>query len=140
MPAAVIASIAKKSGKSKSDIEKIWDEEKKHAKKKFKTEDEHYWAYVTAVTKRRSGLKESLTFKGYLCEVANKKEEPIEKIDVGDQVEVIKSFKVGENEVSVGETFTVSGVADDGAISLSNPWGPEQHDKFFSVKNFKKIA
>lgn len=140
MPAAVIASIAKKSGKSKDAVEKIWDEEKISAKKKFKVEDEHYWAYVTAVTKRRSGIKESLTFKNYLCEVGNKKEKEVEKINVGDQVEVIKSFKVGDNDISVGETFIVNGVAEDGAISLSNPWGPEQHDKFFPVKNFKKIA
>jgi len=57
MPVAVLHKYAKESGKSLQEVESYWDEAKKQADKKFDgKKDEHYWAYVHAIVKRRCGL------------------------------------------------------------------------------------
>lgn len=146
MPVAMIASIAQKSGKSKAEVEKLWNETKAQAKKKFKTEDEHYWAYVNTVTQRKSGIKESLTFKDYLLETSKKKKEPAKQEEpkveykVGDNVKVVKAFKVGDMEVGLGEVFQVQAIADNGDLQLANAWGVEDQAKFVTAKHFEKVS
>lgn len=68
MPSSVVKSIASKSGKSISAVEKIWDEVKAQAKKKFGKEDSHFWAYVNSVTHKRCGLTEDekLNFRSFM--------------------------------------------------------------------------
>ena len=66
MPSNVVKSYAEKSGKSESEVDAIWNEVKKQAKEKFKEEDSHFWAYVNAVTKKKCGIKEGISFKEYI--------------------------------------------------------------------------
>jgi hypothetical protein len=67
MPSSVVKSIAAKSGKSVETVEKIWNETKEEAEKKFKKKDSHFWAYVNSVTHRKCGINEDqLSFKSYL--------------------------------------------------------------------------
>jgi hypothetical protein len=66
MPVPMLKSFAKKAGKSEAEAEFIWNDTKKDAKKKFKKEDGHFWAYVNAVVQRKLGLKEEkITFRTY---------------------------------------------------------------------------
>jgi hypothetical protein len=59
MPAPVVKSYAKDSGKNKDTVEGYWDDAKKQADKKFKgKKDNHYWSYVNSITKKRSGVKD----------------------------------------------------------------------------------
>lgn len=67
MPSSVVKSYSKASGKSVDTVERFWDEAKKQADKKFPRRDKHYWAYVNSITKRRSGVQESITsFKRFI--------------------------------------------------------------------------
>lgn len=68
MPAATVKSYAQKSGKSVSTVEKYWEAAKKSADAawKGKKKDEHYWAYVSGIVKKRCGLTESVTFKEFV--------------------------------------------------------------------------
>ena len=68
MPSGVVKSIAKTTGKTVAEVEKIWDESKAEAAKKFPKKDGHYWAYVTTVVKRKCGISEDIkfSFKNYL--------------------------------------------------------------------------
>lgn len=68
MPAATVKSYAKKSGKSIATVEGYWEEAKKSANVawKGKKKDEHYWAYVSGIVKKRCGLTESVTFKEFV--------------------------------------------------------------------------
>jgi hypothetical protein len=66
MPNGTVKSIASKSGKTVAAVEKIWDEVKAEAKKKFGKEDGHFWSYVNSVTHKKCGLTEStLTFRDF---------------------------------------------------------------------------
>lgn len=56
MPAPVVKSLAKKSGKKKGTVEDYWKKAKKAAGKKFDKKDKSYWAYTTAITKKMAGL------------------------------------------------------------------------------------
>lgn len=56
MPNATVKSYAEKSGKSVAQVEKIWEDSKKEADKKFKTHNSEYWAYVNATVKKKLGL------------------------------------------------------------------------------------
>ena len=59
MPAPVIKSIAKQSGKSRDTVEQKWAKAKKAANEKFgNKKDKGYWAYTTAVAKKMSGVQE----------------------------------------------------------------------------------
>lgn len=66
MPTAMIKSTAKRAHRSVDRVEGYWEQAKKDARKKFKKKDEHYWAYVNAIVQKRSGLRESLSFKEFL--------------------------------------------------------------------------
>jgi hypothetical protein len=68
MPSSVVKSIAKHTGKTEAEVEKIWVESKDEAAKKFPKKDAHYWAYVNTVTHRKCGITEGvkLGFKSYL--------------------------------------------------------------------------
>ena len=73
MPSNVVKSYAKQSGKSIQEVEAIWNEAKNDAYKKFgEKEDDRFWSYVNAVTKKRCGLSENIcTFKTFLNEWEN---------------------------------------------------------------------
>lgn len=60
MPAAVVISYAKQSGKTVQEVEDIWNAAKKEADEKFKgrPKDDHYWRYVNSVTKAKCGIKD----------------------------------------------------------------------------------
>jgi hypothetical protein len=60
MPASVLQSIADKSGKSISDLEAYWKEAEKQADEKGLKDDSKY-AYMTAIVKKRAGLKENFS-------------------------------------------------------------------------------
>jgi hypothetical protein len=67
VPSSVIKSFAEKSGHSVSDVEKLWDESKVEAAKKFKEDDSKFWAYVNATTQRKLGLgRKKTSFKQHL--------------------------------------------------------------------------
>lgn len=68
MPNSLIKSYSERSGKSVSEIEKMWDEAKVAAHKKFKNEDSRFWAYVNTVVRKQLGLKSKL--KEHLCALA----------------------------------------------------------------------
>jgi hypothetical protein len=72
MPSPLIKAYSKKSGKSKSKIERYWREAKDAAKKKFKKKSDSFWAYANAITKRRAGLasegQAAPTFKQFFSE------------------------------------------------------------------------
>jgi len=65
MPAAIIKSFAKKSGKSEAEVEKIWDETKEDVKNQFKYKTAAYWAYVNSIVQKKLKIDEEvkLTFK-----------------------------------------------------------------------------
>jgi hypothetical protein len=56
MPSNTVKAYAKDSGKSVAEVEKLWDECKERAMKKFDKEDEHYWTYISACTRKKLGL------------------------------------------------------------------------------------
>jgi hypothetical protein len=67
MPVPMLKTFAEKSGKSVSEVESIWDEAKSAARKKFKKEDGHFWAYVNATVQKQLGLKEeNLSFRSFI--------------------------------------------------------------------------
>jgi len=59
MPSNIIKSFAEKSGKSIFEVEKLWQETKEEARKKFQKIDHQYWAYVTATVRIKLGLNEA---------------------------------------------------------------------------------
>ena len=78
MPAPVLKSFAKKSGKSIEELERYWNEAKKAATEKGLEKDSpQFFAFVTAIVKRRAGLKESLEeFWGWILDtILNEQEE-----------------------------------------------------------------
>jgi len=78
MPAAVLKSFAKKSGKSIEELERFWNEAKKAATEKGLEKDSpQFFAFVTAIVKKRAGLKESLEeFWGWVLDtILNEQEE-----------------------------------------------------------------
>lgn len=76
MPVPMLKKLAIKSGKSISTLEKYWEEAKVAAEKKFNKKDTRYWAYVSSIVKKRSGVSES--FKDFLT---NKKQIILEVSD-----------------------------------------------------------
>lgn len=55
--AALIKSLASKSGKSEKEVEKVWDKIKAQALEKGKKEDDpDFWKYITGTTKKIIGL------------------------------------------------------------------------------------
>ena len=67
MPNNVIKSFAERSGKTEEEVEKIWDETKTKAKRKFDSEDKHFWAYVNRTVQFKLGLASKKTsFKDHL--------------------------------------------------------------------------
>ena len=83
MPASNIKALARKSGKSEKEVEKMWDEAKKIATEtlgKGKEDTDQYDAYVTGIVKNMLGLKEAtldikefLEFKGSVKEFIDSK-------------------------------------------------------------------
>ncbi len=66
MPTTLIKLYAKRSGKSEKVIDEYWNEAKISAKEAgFKESNPSFWAYVNAITKKRAGLKEAMTFKEF---------------------------------------------------------------------------
>ena len=66
MPNPLVKSYASKAKKSVQAVEKIWDEAKVAAEKAIGKKGPRYWAYVNAVTKKRLGLAENMSFKEYV--------------------------------------------------------------------------
>lgn len=75
MPANVIASYAEKANKPIEEVEKLWDEVKAYAAKKFRKKDSHYWAYVNAVVAARLGLKKEQVSFGDFVKMVQEVEE-----------------------------------------------------------------
>lgn len=57
MPTKVMKKYAEDSGKSLEEVEKIWHETEAEADGRFDKRDEHYWAYVNIVVRRKLGLE-----------------------------------------------------------------------------------
>lgn len=68
MPATVIRSFAKQSGKTEKEVDKIWNDTKEEVKKKFKNESPAFWAYVNKSVQYKLGIAEDLkiTFRDFL--------------------------------------------------------------------------
>lgn len=66
MPSALIKKYAEETGKAVSDVEDVWDSAKSAAEKKFKDQGPRYWAYVNAVTRKRLGITEGISFKDFI--------------------------------------------------------------------------
>ncbi len=58
MPSPMIKSFATKTGKSESELEKLWDDAKLKAKEQGKSEN---YAYITAIFKSMAGVEESVS-------------------------------------------------------------------------------
>lgn len=73
MPNNVVKSLAKKSGKSVDDVEKLWDKAKKIAVDDGRSEDdEDFYPYVTGILKKMLKIKEDLddeTILGLISEM-----------------------------------------------------------------------
>jgi len=65
MPSSLINKYAQETKKPVAEVEKIWDEAKEAAGKKFKPGSQ-YWAYVNGTVRKRLGLSEALTFKEFI--------------------------------------------------------------------------
>jgi len=65
MPSALVKRYAEQAKKTVQAVEKIWDEAKAAAAKKFKP-GPRYWAYVNGTVRKRLGIVESMTFKEYI--------------------------------------------------------------------------
>lgn len=64
MPNSVIVGLAKKSGKSEGDVEKLWKEAKSIAKKEYPdvdSESDQYFKIVTGILKKMLKLTEDTT-------------------------------------------------------------------------------
>ena len=61
MPSSVVKSFAERSGKTVDEVEKIWNEVKEKAAKKFEKEDKHFWAYVNRTVQFKLGLANKKT-------------------------------------------------------------------------------
>lgn len=60
MPSSIVSSFAEKSGKSKAEVEKLWDKIKTSVKDGGTSEsDPSFYAKVTAGLKRALSIKES---------------------------------------------------------------------------------
>jgi hypothetical protein len=81
MPAAVLKSFAEKSGKSIETLERYWTEAKETAREKGLDESKpEFFAFVTAVVKKRAGLSESLQdFANWILDIAI--DEAYERLD-----------------------------------------------------------
>jgi len=67
MPSHSIKSFAERSGKSIEEVEAIWNSIKEKASKKFKKEDEHFWAYVNRTVQFKLGLaNKKSSFKDFV--------------------------------------------------------------------------
>lgn len=93
MPAPSIKALAKKSGKSEAEAEKLWSKAKEEAKgsklkdgstvpdkeSAFKDKD---WAYVTGIFKKMLGLKESLDEDGIISGFGSSGPVPSDRIGI----------------------------------------------------------
>lgn len=62
MPSNVLKGIAKKSGKSEDELEKLWDKAKEAAKEEYPDVDEEsdqFYKIVTGILKKMAGVNES---------------------------------------------------------------------------------
>jgi hypothetical protein len=68
MPATLLKSLAASTGLSLKTLERHWDEAKKIVKKEYGLDETNprFWALTTGVTKKMSGIKETLSFKEFL--------------------------------------------------------------------------
>ena len=74
MPTSVMKSFADKAGVPVDQVEGYWEWAKEEASKKFKKRGAPFWAYVSALTQRRLGLRETvnLSFSEFLVLVEHK--------------------------------------------------------------------
>ena len=73
MSNSTIKSFADRSGKTEEEVEKIWDEVKSKAHKKFESEDKHFWAYVNRTVQFKLGLASKKTsLKDHISKEAHK--------------------------------------------------------------------
>ena len=59
MPTKTLKAWAKEANKTIDEAEACWEKAKDQASKKFKKEDEHFWAYVNTTTRKCLGLKDT---------------------------------------------------------------------------------
>lgn len=122
MPNNVIKSYAERSAKSASRIEHYCDEAKLAAKKKFKKKTGAFWAYVNAITKRRSGLaNESFSFKKFLQEEAWQKELATKQGDYANLPKFSKAVAEKQYELTGknGKKVIIDNVNGAGAVPLN---------------------
>lgn len=77
MPANVVAGLAKRSGKSEGEVEKLWDKAKGIAKKEYpdvSDDSDRYFKIVTGIVKSMLGLKEGFV------ETADKEMEKLDEL------------------------------------------------------------
>jgi len=89
MPAPVLKSFAKKSGKSIETLEKYWNEAKTSAREKgLEPGSDRFFAFVTAIVKRRAGLSESLEeFWGWILDTVLNEYDLMEQDEDGEEDE-----------------------------------------------------
>jgi hypothetical protein len=136
MPNSVVKSFAKRSGKSESEVEKLWKETEEEVKDKFKYKTSAFWAYLNKTVQHKLGLvKEALSFKQfYLLE----KEEKV-SFEIGQVVRLVKPLK--DISATIGEVFTIVDVDEkSGDIRIANAFGPEYQDTYFKKQNFACIT
>ena len=63
MPANIIKSFSKKSGKSEEEVESLWQKAKSIAKEANREED---YAYIVGILKNMLSINESISFKEFI--------------------------------------------------------------------------
>ena len=58
MPSSLLKSFADRSGKSLSEVERLWKETKDELLKDMNDTDPAFWAQVNLITQRKLGIKE----------------------------------------------------------------------------------
>lgn len=64
MPSAVIKSFAKKSGKTESEVDSVWNETKQEVGKNTSESDPKFWALVNSIVQKKLGISKS--FKDFI--------------------------------------------------------------------------
>jgi hypothetical protein len=116
MPSNIVKSFAKKTGKSESEVEKLWDRAKKSAKDQGRKEtDPKFYNLVTGILKKMLKINEGrklLSFKRFMNEA--------KKYDSSDIQKAI--HKAGYKAVATGASMTnqvFSGNKKVGSVSNS---------------------
>jgi len=113
MPSNLIKKLAKDQDIPVAKIEKYWAAAKKSAAKKFKQNDKAFFPYVTAIVKKRAGIKESSNFAGYYI-LEQAMEDAFQ--EVNKQFHLDQSIEATDNILTIDRNKLISDIANNGFV------------------------